>query len=309
MAEKFEIEVPINEGGGNVAGAGVSPGKSAAKDMEKSMKSIGLGKMAGKLGVIAIVLDAMSFIIKPVMSMLKIILMLLFLPLIPILKPVMKGLAAFIKWFAPIMKKFAGHIEKLVGALGEGLTWIWENLLKPIWDGLVSAFEIFKDFGMWIWEKLIKPGMMFLADLGLKLWGVLKEFFTGQIDIIKEVWGYFKSFFKGDISVVDLVWGLIKSFFKGTINVATLVWNWFKTLFTGAKKLFGFQAGGVVPGPIGAPQLAVVHGGETITPAGGGKIIVNINHPSVRSDQDIKTIANEVSRVLQRHITGRIASG
>jgi hypothetical protein len=28
----------------------------------------------------------------------------------------------------------------------------------------------------------------------------------------------------------------------------------------------GFDVGGVVPGPIGAPQLAIVHGGETIVP-------------------------------------------
>jgi hypothetical protein len=33
--------------------------------------------------------------------------------------------------------------------------------------------------------------------------------------------------------------------------------------------LLGFANGGVVPGPIGAPQLAVVHGGETVTPPGG----------------------------------------
>lgn len=30
----------------------------------------------------------------------------------------------------------------------------------------------------------------------------------------------------------------------------------------------GFQAGGVVPGPLGAPMLAMVHGGETVTPPG-----------------------------------------
>ena len=35
-----------------------------------------------------------------------------------------------------------------------------------------------------------------------------------------------------------------------------------------------FAGGGVVPGPIGAPQLAVVHGGETITPPGGNESIV-----------------------------------
>lgn len=33
-----------------------------------------------------------------------------------------------------------------------------------------------------------------------------------------------------------------------------------------AKGIFGFDTGGVVPGPIGAPQLAMVHGGETILP-------------------------------------------
>lgn len=31
-----------------------------------------------------------------------------------------------------------------------------------------------------------------------------------------------------------------------------------------------YQSGGVVTGPIGAPQLAVVHGGERVTPVGGG---------------------------------------
>jgi hypothetical protein len=33
-----------------------------------------------------------------------------------------------------------------------------------------------------------------------------------------------------------------------------------------------FRTGGVVPGAIGSPQVAMVHGGETITPAGGGDI-------------------------------------
>jgi hypothetical protein len=32
----------------------------------------------------------------------------------------------------------------------------------------------------------------------------------------------------------------------------------------------GYASGGVVPGPMGMAQLAVVHGGETVTPPGGG---------------------------------------
>lgn len=39
--------------------------------------------------------------------------------------------------------------------------------------------------------------------------------------------------------------------------------------FQGIGHVLGFAAGGIVPGPVGAPQLAVVHGGETVIPAGG----------------------------------------
>jgi hypothetical protein len=38
----------------------------------------------------------------------------------------------------------------------------------------------------------------------------------------------------------------------------------------------GYQYGGTVPGPLGSPQLAVVHGGETISPAGRAGTVVNV---------------------------------
>lgn len=39
----------------------------------------------------------------------------------------------------------------------------------------------------------------------------------------------------------------------------------------------GFARGGIVPGPLGAPRRALVHGGEMITPAGQSPITVNVN--------------------------------
>ena len=45
--------------------------------------------------------------------------------------------------------------------------------------------------------------------------------------------------------------------------------------------ILGFQDGGIVPGPIGQAQLAVVHGGETVLPVGhrefGTTYIINYN--------------------------------
>lgn len=64
-------------------------------------------------------------------------------------------------------------------------------------------------------------------------------------------------------------------------------------------QLPAYAAGGVVPGPIGAPQLAVVHGGETITPPGAASIMVDMRGLydgatiNVRSDRDIEEIARE----------------
>lgn len=79
--------------------------------------------------------------------------------------------------------------------------------------------------------------------------------------------------------------------------------NFGGSLFSG----FGFDAGGVVPGPRGAPQLALVHGGETIMPthkteqrqqSGGtatinlvvdGKTLASIVSPYLLSDQRART--------------------
>ncbi len=46
--------------------------------------------------------------------------------------------------------------------------------------------------------------------------------------------------------------------------------------FLGIGKLLNFGGGGTVPGPIGAPRLAVVHGGEVISQPGGGGTPVNV---------------------------------
>lgn len=73
--------------------------------------------------------------------------------------------------------------------------------------------------------------------------------------------------------------------------------------------LYAYADGGLVPGPVGSPQLAVVHGGERVlTPqqqaqAGGGNtytFTAQINNPVVRNDQDIREIVRQVEAMLAR---------
>lgn len=61
--------------------------------------------------------------------------------------------------------------------------------------------------------------------------------------------------------------------------------QWFGDMGIGTKDIFGFARGGIVPGPIGRPQLAVVHGGEPIgkdyvgrgAQQRGGDIVINLD--------------------------------
>ncbi len=56
----------------------------------------------------------------------------------------------------------------------------------------------------------------------------------------------------------------------------------------------GFATGGIVPGPIGRPMLALVHGGESIAPAGQNGNIYNFNltvNSNAGSDQTIANFA------------------
>tara|TARA_Y100000310_G_scaffold330185_1_gene401421 strand:+ start:2030 stop:4510 length:2481 start_codon:yes stop_codon:yes gene_type:complete len=71
------------------------------------------------------------------------------------------------------------------------------------------------------------------------------------------------------------------------------------------QPISGFARGGVVDGPVGAPQLAMVHGGETITPpggSGGGKTLVLqvINQGTVYTDDFEGDVATAVRNIERR---------
>ena len=66
-----------------------------------------------------------------------------------------------------------------------------------------------------------------------------------------------------------------------------------------------------VPGPRGAPRLAIVHGGETVLPthredmdSGGIVNNFNIDKMQVRDRKDIEEIAHELYRLQSRRDRG-----
>ncbi len=71
----------------------------------------------------------------------------------------------------------------------------------------------------------------------------------------------------------------------------------------------GFANGGIVPGPIGSPQVAVVHGGERVTPAGSGSgVTVVLQGPMfLGGESDARKLADIIGAELQRKSRGGYA--
>ena len=68
----------------------------------------------------------------------------------------------------------------------------------------------------------------------------------------------------------------------------------------GLGKLQSFQTGGIVKGM--GPQLAIVHGGETVVPRGGGVggTVVNV-YGDVTGTQLVDTVRREINRIQKRN--------
>ncbi len=333
----LKIEVPINIKGGSGKKIGEQIAATFAEKSKSLMKSIGGAggsgaagpsggkgtlKIAGILGAILATLDAMAFLVKPILSLLNLLIIVLLLPFIPIMKTTMVGIAVAIKLLLPIMKKVGAVVEKvwmgfldfihsvifglvdsfkiIASALGKAWDairdagkWIWDMFVTGfkvflgigewLWNTMVDGFQVFLNIGQWLFDNLIKPGFDFFVNIGVMIWELIKSPFEWLAGKIRDIWDFFKGFGVGGGS---------------------------KSKFGVAGNILGFAQGGIVPGAKGAPQLAVVHGGEEVIPVGGSRgITININNPVVRNDSDIKRLAQEVSMVMQRKLGRRVLNG
>lgn len=129
----------------------------------------------------------------------------------------------------------------------------------------------------------------------------IQAMLTGAKNFGEGISGIFKSL--GDAVVSEITrmtakW-LAFTALKGIANIFT------GGLFGAVGKIFGFAKGGIVPGPIGAPQLALVHGGETVTPAGRAASTItlnnetNINIQGSIDNDNVDTIAKQLTEAVK----------
>jgi hypothetical protein len=195
-----------------------------------------------------------------------------------------------------------------------------------IWGGISSIIKTVWNWIKDNWPLLlaILAGPFGLAVLEIvKHWTDIENFFKGLYDDIKKIfetvwngiveafgaviggitkaWGAIEGFFKGlpgDVRrLFDDVWGGIVDAFKAVINGVIDVWN--ALHFTlpkvdilgvhiggetiGVPRIPHFQAGGVMP----HTGLALLHAGETVTPAGRAGPAVHIENVNIKDQADM----------------------
>ena len=356
----LKIEVPITVSGDKSSS---DFGNKVADQIKRSLGSIGIGKssgaggglaagkgigkMAGVLGAILVVLKSLDFVIKPVMSLLKAILVLLFVPLIPLLKPVLQLLQTFLKSVSKARKNapqigktdtaidipiavanwalmigyaigdFLAELGRSAFDIGKKLgSWLYNSVIKPaadwitkildnissfISDKIIALGEFFLGIGQWIWDFILS-GLQFIVSLGSMIWDFLLKGLKFIANLGVKLWDWFKGALSGAANLGQKIWNWIKdnlNIFKkdddddSGKSYRTIRKNDF--LMRPGKNAVSFSPDDTI---IGVKNPGSLGGGTTI----------NINNPVVRNDQDIRLIANEVSRVLQRQTSGRFSS-
>lgn len=84
--------------------------------------------------------------------------------------------------------------------------------------------------------------------------------------------------------------------------------------FSDALSIFGFAKGGWVPGPVDAPQIAVVHGGERVLTRAqqadfGGGVTINLNGVTVGNDYDVDRLVDRLSWATKNRLAVNPGSG
>lgn len=217
-----------------------------------------------------------------------------------------------------------GMLEPSFAALAKTLeTKVWPQL-KRIWEAIEPGFTTaLKILGVALGVYLVSALWLFTNALNIA-WRVIGfgiQIITNLIKWYGNAYGVIINFAKGIPHFFKVAWKdlepIIEAPFKAAfkyiregLKLIVDQFNRVKNDITGAPghavsgvsgllhKLPGFAEGGTVPGPTGAPTLAVVHGGEQVIPVGGGgggAINISINAGAyMGSQQDARRYAQMI---------------
>ena len=160
------------------------------------------------------------------------------------------------------------------------------GVVRGIWGTIVGIFRdhwakilavIFPAVGLPIliaqeWDQIVG----FVGDIWSRVYDTVKGWIEAIISFIKEIPGKVKDAVK---DIPNIVTEAVKDIpvVGQVLDVAGGVADKAKGLLGGIGKVFtGFAEGGIVPGPLGRPVPATVHGGEMILPPSARQVLLDM---------------------------------
>ena len=290
--------------GGGMMGAGVAGGMAAV----------------GIMALVDILKDAVSnskiltTILGTIGQALGLLIDVILLPFLPILITgiiwLYEGIMTFYKfwngiWSGKTIQTIGSALSTLGTILAKGIG----GLLQLGINFLGAAGSMIWNFLQWLWgiataARGIELSLLFniagaIWNFLQWLWNVTSGIRGAEFSLLMSIGGAAASF-------LQWLWNTITSgganllinLTSGVSNAASSAGSWLSGLESGIGNLLHFDQGGVVPGS--GPQLAVVHGGETVTKAGQstGNITINANN-YVGSKTELMKVVTDALRQNQ----------
>ncbi|MER5312671.1 hypothetical protein ABT034_33415 [Streptomyces sp. NPDC002773] len=122
---------------------------------------------------------------------------------------------------------FRDIVQTVFKAVAAAAVWLWETILKPVFDAIVVAFQAVATAAIWLWDNILKPVFGFIGDAAALLATIILTVLIAPIVIA----------FKGLAVVAEWLWkNVMKPTFEGIAQNAT--WLWTNVL----SPVFGFIA-------------------------------------------------------------------
>ena len=209
-----------------------------------------------------------------------------------------------------------GDVEMTIGFFKAAFG-LMHGLLTGNFDLFFNGVKTFitgvKDFVIGGLLGLVRGIIALLGSIALGLLRFLGDVVNMIIDFIDWILGgpYVRNFAEGIVSFVqdicDKIVGIIKGLIRFIENAVRSIGGGLGSVVPKGELIPGFrlfQEGGVVPGPVGRPVPAIVHGGETVLPHGVSpvNISINVESPTLSSRLDMSDLADEISLSLTREL-------
>jgi TP901 family phage tail tape measure protein len=157
--------------------------------------------------------------------------------------------------------------------------WAWRNILQPTWNNIVSGYRMLqsglqtlergwnvawnaiKSAAQAAWNGVISPTLHAIENYGIN---PLRNAANTLANGWSSVWGGIRNAVSGAWNYLSGIFDRISSAVSRVMSGIRQVANAPQQFGGSLAHLLGFNDGGIVPGPVGAPMLAVVHGGEFV---------------------------------------------